>query len=203
MLNNIKSLTNKCQLFNKLNITDLLSKNAYFTSKHNLLRKNKLYNNSSYSTEPQKHKLPINGPTLKDFISSSTPEEHEEIENIPYLQNLQYGEGRKVFFDIYGCQMNFSDTEIIWSILKSNGYLKTDSPIEADVILIVTCAIREGAESKIWNKIDNLKALRRKKSRGFKIGVLGCMAERLKHNLLEKEQAIDLGWLFKMFFIEN
>ena len=92
-----------------------------------------------------------------------------------------------VYLDIHGCQMNVNDTEVVWSILEEKGYSKTTIPTEADVWLIVTCAIREGAESKIWKKLKNI---RRKKSNGpfrksVKVGVLGCMAERLKEQFLE------------------
>lgn len=128
-----------------------------------------------------------------------------EPEVIPYISREQLGAQRKVYFDIYGCQMNFNDTEIIWSILRKNGYLKTESLSEADVVLIVTCAIRDGAESKIWNKIDYLKGLRvRRRRLGAKqltIGVLGCMAERLKHKMVEQEQAIDLGTYIIFFLV--
>lgn len=94
--------------------------------------------------------------------------------------------------------MNVNDTEIIWSILKSNDFKKTTDVLDADVILIVTCAIRESAETKIWNKINHFKNLRdkravqRKNGPRIKIGVLGCMAERLKERILEKEQSVDI-----------
>ena len=84
--------------------------------------------------------------------------------------------------------MNVSDTEVVWSILEGKGYTKTTIPTEADVWLIVTCAIRDGAEEKIWNKLRNIA---RKKSgdgpfrKSLKVGVLGCMAERLKGEFLE------------------
>lgn len=140
------------------------------------------------------------GPSLKEFVSSSGLQVEAAAENVPYLELARFGLRRKVFFDIYGCQMNFNDTEIIWSILKANGYRKTEDVRQADVVLVVTCAIRDGAEAKIWNKIDYLKGLRNARRKTgdrtqMRIGILGCMAERLKHQLLEKEQAIDLGEL--------
>ena len=104
----------------------------------------------------------------------------------------------QVYFEVYGCQMNVNDTEIIWSILKSNDFKKTKDVLDADVILIVTCAIRESAETKIWNKINQFKSLRDKRAvrrenrPRIKIGVLGCMAERLKERILEKEQSVDI-----------
>ena len=83
--------------------------------------------------------------------------------------------------------MNVNDTEVVWSILQDMGYSRTINPLEADVWLIVTCAIREGAESKIWRKLHNIS---KKSARGpyrstLKVGLLGCMAERLKEQLLE------------------
>lgn len=84
-----------------------------------------------------------------------------------------------MFFDVHGCQMNVSDTEVVWSILKSDGFIKTEVLNDADVVLIMTCAIREGAENKIWNKIvNNLKALKKNRQKlknkpSLKIGILG------------------------------
>lgn len=138
-----------------------------------------------------------NGPNLADFLQNETATEEieTEAEAVPYLEaNQHYGLQRKVYFDVYGCQMNFNDTEIIWSILKKNNFEKTDDVNEADVALLVTCAIRENAENKIWHRIKHLNAIRRKKGKGngMKIGLLGCMAERLKHKIIEKEKAVDL-----------
>ena len=84
--------------------------------------------------------------------------------------------------------MNVNDTEVVWSILEEKGYQRTLIPTEADIWLIVTCSIRDGAESKIWKTLKNIS---RKKSGGgpfrnsLKVGVLGCMAERLKEKFLE------------------
>lgn len=83
-----------------------------------------------------------------------------------------------VYFEVYGCQMNVNDTDIIWSILKDVGYLKTESIQEADVILVVTCAIREGAETKVWNKLKHFRVLKRAREKQnlkpqLKIGILG------------------------------
>ncbi|KAF5270681.1 hypothetical protein FQA39_LY01419 [Lamprigera yunnana] len=136
----------------------------------------------------------LNGPQLKDFFKNENLKLSKD-EEIPYLKNFR-SSLQKVFFYVYGCQMNVNDTEIIWSILKANNYIKTDNVNEADVVLLVTCAIREGAENKIWNRLECLKGIRKKqlrnKLKGMKIGVLGCMAERLKHKLLEKERSVDV-----------
>lgn len=142
----------------------------------------------------QKNTSLLNGPNLKDFFKKEHLQYQEnmpESEVVPYLQesNLKYGQYRKVYFDVYGCQMNANDTEIIWSILKANNFLKTEDLNDADVVLIVTCAIREGAENKIWNKLSYLNGLRAqrakhgKKRPQMKIGILGCMAERLKEKV--------------------
>lgn len=148
------------------------------------------------------------GPGLSDFISASA-EINDSIppttdDSIPYLDNnLIYFREQKVFFDVYGCQMNVNDTEIVWSILKSNNYTKANTREEADVILVMTCAIREGAESKIWSHLDHLRGLKRRQAKlnhQVKIGILGCMAERLKHKLLEKERAVDIGKNYQNFF---
>lgn len=86
--------------------------------------------------------------------------------------------------------MNINDTEIVWSILNKKGYERVLHRDEANVILIMTCSIREGAEQKIWRKLLELR--RAKKSRGLQVGVLGCMAERLKTQLLEEEKTVDV-----------
>lgn len=140
--------------------------------------------------------LPKEGPSLKDFlidIHSDNVADIPPVENIPYIQNI-HGQNQKVYFEVHGCQMNVNDTEIVWSILKSHGYMRTLNKKEADIILIVTCAIRDNAEQKIWTKLNMLTSDKRKKSlkASLKIGILGCMAERLKHKLLEKGHFIDV-----------
>nr|XP_034335329.1 mitochondrial tRNA methylthiotransferase CDK5RAP1 [Crassostrea gigas] len=140
------------------------------------------------------------GPSLQHFIANSeeTVDNYEQVsvgERVPYLEEELYsGHGRKVYFDTYGCQMNFNDTEIAWSILKDKGYAKAESINEADVILLMTCSIRDNAEQKIWNMVNIYKGLKRRggKKKPLKIGILGCMAERLKHKILDKEKMVDL-----------
>ena len=87
--------------------------------------------------------------------------------------------------------MNVSDTEIVASILQNAGYTMVEEMAEADVILLNTCAIREGAEQKIWNKLRSKYYAAKKHRPGTKIGVLGCMAERIKEKMLE-HQVVDL-----------
>lgn len=98
---------------------------------------------------------------------------------------------RLAYIETYGCQMNFSDTEIIASILTELGYGFTREEQLADLVLLNTCSIRENAEAKIWNRLDQLKGAKRRKP-SLMIGVMGCMAERLKHKLLEESQLVDL-----------
>ena len=96
----------------------------------------------------------------------------------------------QVFIETFGCQMNEYDTELVRSILKDNGYRFTDSPDTADVVLLNTCAIRENAHNKVYGHLGALKSL--KEERGLVIGVLGCMAQNLKKDLLEGGSLIDV-----------
>ncbi|MFM7217762.1 MAG: tRNA (N6-isopentenyl adenosine(37)-C2)-methylthiotransferase MiaB [Bacteroidota bacterium] len=98
---------------------------------------------------------------------------------------------KKLFLESYGCQMNFSDSEIVASILADSGYSTTRSMDEADLILLNTCAIRDNAEQKVWSRLREIRSAK-KKNEDLVIGVLGCMAERLKDELLEKEKLVDL-----------
>lgn len=99
--------------------------------------------------------------------------------------------GKKLYLESYGCQMNFSDSEIVASILSDNGFSTTKNVDEADVILMNTCSIRENAEQRVRNKLSQHNK-RKKKNPGLVIGILGCMAERLKKDLLEQEKLVDL-----------
>ncbi|MCA6362546.1 MAG: tRNA (N6-isopentenyl adenosine(37)-C2)-methylthiotransferase MiaB [Bacteroidetes bacterium] len=98
---------------------------------------------------------------------------------------------RKLFLESYGCQMNFSDSEIVASILKDQGYTTTKDYTEADVIFVNTCAIRENAEQRVRNRLSEFKAAKRNKP-DMVVGVLGCMAERLKHKFLDEEKIVDI-----------
>ena len=94
----------------------------------------------------------------------------------------------KVYIETYGCQMTVNDSEVILSILQDAGYVLTESIEDADVILANTCSIRDNAEQRIWGRIDQFK-IQKKKRPGVVIGIVGCMAERLKDNLLK---AVDI-----------
>ena len=93
----------------------------------------------------------------------------------------------KVYIETYGCQMNVNDSEVILSVLQDEGYALTEDIEEADVILANTCSIRDNAEQRIWGRIDQFKLQKRK--REVVIGIVGCMAERLKDELLK---AVDI-----------
>lgn len=98
---------------------------------------------------------------------------------------------KKLYVESYGCAMNFSDSEVVASIMSENGYTTTRDVEEADVVLINTCSIREKAESTVRNRLTNFKK-RKQRQPELVVGILGCMAERLKKNLLEEEKLVDL-----------
>ncbi len=112
-----------------------------------------------------------------------------ETINVSKEQNT--GNSKKLYIESYGCAMNFSDSEIVSSIMFENGFDTTNDVDKADVIFVNTCSIREKAEQTVKNRISQLSALKKKRP-GLTIGVLGCMAERLKESLLEGRKGADL-----------
>ncbi|MFB9053505.1 tRNA (N6-isopentenyl adenosine(37)-C2)-methylthiotransferase MiaB [Formosa undariae] len=98
---------------------------------------------------------------------------------------------RKLFIESYGCAMNFSDSEIVASILHNEGYNTTQNLEDADLVLVNTCSIRDKAEQTIRKRLEKYNAIKRINP-GMKVGVLGCMAERLKSKFLEEEKIVDL-----------
>lgn len=123
-------------------------------------------------------------------------------ENAALLREMRQGEAlkpeyapvdgpRKFYIESYGCQMNFNDSEIVAGILHTAGMFLTTDLEEADIILLNTCAIRDNAEQRVRNRLSELQPLKRKKPDAL-IGMLGCMAERLKAKLLEEEKLVDL-----------
>jgi tRNA-i(6)A37 thiotransferase enzyme MiaB len=97
-----------------------------------------------------------------------------------------------VYIETYGCQMNLSDTEIVSRVVKNAGYDLVDSPRQANVVLLNTCSVRENAERKIFERRSQLKKFKQN-GEPFVIGILGCMAEWLRHKLLEETQVVDLS----------
>ncbi len=100
-------------------------------------------------------------------------------------------QNNNVYIETYGCQMNVADTEIVLGILKKQGFNVTDKPENADVILLNTCSVRDNAEQRIYGRIGNLKTLKHSKP-GLVLGILGCMAERLKKDLIENKKVVDI-----------
>lgn len=107
------------------------------------------------------------------------------------LQNQGVEGKKKLYLESYGCQMNFSDSEVVASILSQDGYETTRNMDEADVILLNTCSIRENAEQRVRNRLTEFK-IKKENNPDLVVGILGCMAERLKKNLLEEEKLVDL-----------
>ncbi|GBM63925.1 CDK5 regulatory subunit-associated protein 1 [Araneus ventricosus] len=169
-------------------------------ARHNcfrLLHKSTLQANLSTEDVTKFKEKVANGPSLSDFINkNSIPNLIDtDVDHPPYMP-FENNTSRKIYLETYGCQMNVSDTEIINSILKSAGFEIVQDVAQTDVIFIMTCAIREGAEQKIWNRLKYFRTLKKKHDKTshhkLKIGVLGCMAERLKHKLIEKEKIVDI-----------
>jgi tRNA-2-methylthio-N6-dimethylallyladenosine synthase len=115
----------------------------------------------------------------------------EACETFRISKDSHSGSPRKLYIESYGCQMNFSDSEIVASILKDNGFDTTSDVLQADVIFLNTCSIREKAEQTVRNRLNFINSLK-KTNPGLLVGVLGCMAERLKSKLLEEEKIVDL-----------
>ncbi|KAM9860065.1 mitochondrial tRNA methylthiotransferase CDK5RAP1 [Aulostomus maculatus] len=140
------------------------------------------------------------GPRFQDFLKGGvtvekTPIADEEYKHGYLPEDVGRGNSRKVYFETYGCQMNVNDTEIAWAILQKRGYQRTVDLKKADVVLLVTCSIRDKAEQTIWNRLQQLTAMKKKRLLShmpMKIGILGCMAERLKTELLEREKLVDV-----------
>lgn len=109
------------------------------------------------------------------------------MSTVPNTQQTQ----RKLYIESYGCAMNFADSEIIASIMNENGFVNTTDELDADVIFLNTCAIRDNAENRIRERLKHLRN-NKKSNNDLIIGVLGCMAERLKSKLLEEEKLVDV-----------
>lgn len=114
-----------------------------------------------------------------EVLDMQAPEEHIK------------GERRKLYIESYGCQMNFSDSEIVASILMDQGFETIGDYKEADLVFVNTCSIRENAEQRVRNRLKEFEAAKQRKP-GMIVGVLGCMAERLKAKFLEEEKLVDL-----------
>jgi len=130
---------------------------------------------------------------MPGLLQLHTTKAHDEARQGEALQLPPTGKpaGRKLYIESYGCQMNFSDSEIVASILLDSGFETTRDYREADVVLINTCSIRENAEQRVRNRLREFGAAKARNP-GMVVGVLGCMAERLKAKFLEEEKLVDV-----------
>jgi tRNA-2-methylthio-N6-dimethylallyladenosine synthase len=127
---------------------------------------------------------------IKD-LDIITPAQESPSEAPRISKDSNTGKSRKLYIESYGCQMNFSDSEIVTSILLENGFDTTSDANAADLILLNTCAIRENAEQKVRYRLKHISGIK-KRNPEVVVGVLGCMAERLKTKLLEEEKIVDM-----------
>lgn len=116
----------------------------------------------------------------------------ETAQGTPLILDAINSNNKKLFIESYGCQMNFSDSEIVASILAENGYNTTNKLEDADLVLVNTCSIRDKAEQTVRKRLETYNAVKRRHNPTMKVGVLGCMAERLKSKFLEEEKIVDL-----------
>lgn len=128
---------------------------------------------------------------LESIIQSKQHDESRQGEALLLENWSEKIDSRKLYIESYGCQMNFSDSEIVASILLDNGFTTTGDFNEADVIFINTCSIRDNAEQRVRKRLTDFKSAKAQNP-GMVIGVLGCMAERLKAKFLEEEKLVDL-----------
>ncbi len=115
----------------------------------------------------------------------------ESVQGSPLMITSDGKNNRKLYIESYGCQMNFSDSEIVASILAQEGFNTTSELEDADLVLVNTCSIREKAETTVRRRLEKFNAVKKNRPH-MKVGVLGCMAERLKSQLLEEEKIVDM-----------
>lgn len=123
-------------------------------------------------------------------ISEKTMDESKQGTALMLPDEAKKG-GKKLFLESYGCAMNFADSEVVASILTKEGFSTTQNSAEADVILMNTCSIRDKAEQRVRKRLTEFRA-QKKENPDLVVGILGCMAERLKKNLLEEEKLVDI-----------
>jgi tRNA-2-methylthio-N6-dimethylallyladenosine synthase len=128
---------------------------------------------------------------LINDIGIINPADSEACETYKVSKSQNTGKARKLYIESYGCQMNFSDSEIVASILEKEGFDTTSEIAEADVVFLNTCSIREKAEQTVRNRLNYINEHKKEKPE-MVVGILGCMAERLKSKLLEEEKIVDL-----------
>ena len=115
-----------------------------------------------------------------------------ELIDLPHTSEEEVAVGKKrLYIESYGCQMNFADSEVVAAVMRNAGFATTATAEDADLIFLNTCAIRDNAEQKVRHRLQHLVGLKRLKP-GLLVGILGCMAERLKTQLLDEEKVIDI-----------
>ena len=129
--------------------------------------------------------------TLIAELTLLQPEDKEAIDQPRTLEDERAVDKKRLYIESYGCQMNFADSEIVAAVMRNAGFATTSSAEDADLIFLNTCAIRDNAEQKIRHRLKHLTGLKRQKP-GLLVGMLGCMAERLKTKLLEEEKVVDI-----------
>lgn len=129
--------------------------------------------------------------TLITDINIIDERQAEKAEHIQISREEATGKSKKLYIESYGCQMNFADSEVVTSIMQSNGYETTSSFEQADVVLLNTCSIRDKAEQTVRKRLSQFNNIKKRKP-DMTIGVLGCMAERLKEKFLEEEKIVDI-----------
>lgn len=132
---------------------------------------------------------PILGEMIKNASIEKIIDESQQGNSLTLEKNEK--NSRKLYIESYGCHMNFSDSEIVASILAKEGFNTTQKLEEADLVLVNTCSIREKAELTVRKRLEKFNAVKRINPR-MKVGVLGCMAERLKSKFLEEEKIVDM-----------
>ncbi len=128
---------------------------------------------------------------MMDFYKGGEKTMDESVQGTTLALEENKQNDRKLYIESYGCQMNFSDSEIVASILAKEGFNTTQELAEADLVLVNTCSIREKAEQTVRKRLEKFNAVKKVNPK-MKVGVLGCMAERLKSKFLEEEKIVDM-----------
>ena len=129
--------------------------------------------------------------TLIPELTILQPADKEDLDLPRTLEDELTTGKKRLYIESYGCQMNFADSEIVAAVMRNAGFATTATAEDADVIFLNTCAIRDNAEQKVRNRLKHLSGLKRNKPE-LLVGMLGCMAERLKTKLLEEEKVVDI-----------
>ena len=128
---------------------------------------------------------------MQDLLLNKTHNEARQGEAFAAITALNNTGKKHFYIESYGCAMNFADSEVVAAILQGEGFAATTQPDKADLILINTCSIREKAEMTVRKRLTEFRSIK-KNNPGLIVGVLGCMAERLKAVFIEEEKLVDI-----------